>query len=160
MTNISSNFRIWLIALYELSDYVQNGLIGIVDFFTEEEYRTYHKYAITITNKIPSTNTELFKVRLVGFDIDKDKPFSLTVDNCRMDGLNSFYTTFSENPKEPNSFTVDHRAIAKDRTIIITLPFRLRNFVEFKEFINDLETNDDFRIDNYSFSLGRITKSN
>lgn len=149
--SISNNFRKWLIGI-ELS-FNPAGLIGIVDYYNDGKFTSNHRYVIAITDKIPQTNNELFKVRIYGFDADKDKPFSLTMINCRMHSLNYFYTTFSANPKEPNSFVIECMRFKKDNLVDMQIPFKLKNFIEFKEFANELSTTSDFIIDNYSYQL-------
>lgn len=146
-------------SFYELTKFRQNGLIGVVDYFTERDYDiSHHKYVFAITDRTPRTNNEIFKVKILGFDATDDKPFDVYVLNCRACMQNLFFATFSEIAKEPNTFVVEsEEVIMDDHLVTVRMPFKLRNFEDFRDFMACTYTSD-FIVDKYCHSLGVITK--
>lgn len=105
MFEISNNFSAWLMSLYELTKFRQNGLIGVVDYFTERDYDvSHHKYVFAITDRTPRTNNEIFKVKILGFDATDDKPFDVYVLNCRACMQNLFFCNIFGNCKRTKYF--------------------------------------------------------
>lgn len=156
---VSKNFSSWLMDLEKLVKFHQYGLIGVVDYFTECDYDiSHHKYVFAITDRIPITNNELFKVKILGYDASNDKPFDVFLSNCRTSKQNLFYATFSEVEKDPNTFIVESQEVVRNNHLVtIRMPFKLRNFEDFKDFIACTFTSD-FVVDRYCYSLGMIAK--
>lgn len=156
MFEVGKNFQTWLMSLEDQAKFHRYGLIGIIDYYTEQDYDISHNKYVFATDRVPETNTELFKVKIFGYDASADKPFDVFVSNCRTTRLNCFYTTFSEVVKEPNTFIVESQeVILNDHLTTVKLPFKLRNFVDFKDFNACLYTSD-FVLDKYSMPLGVI----
>lgn len=128
-----------------------NCMIGIVDFYGGSNDYKMHKYVMAITDKIPETVQDIFKVEFYSFNETKNKPFILTVTDFRNSIIQSFYTSFS-NPIGSNSFTINHNTIINNKTEIIPLKFELKNFVKLSEFMNSFN-DSEFSIDSYSYPI-------
>lgn len=133
-----------------LRDNVDNSLIGIIDFYDgSNDYKT-HKYVICITDTIPKTVHDIFKVYFYSFDETNSKPFIITdTDYCKVE-LQSFYTSFSSSGS--NSFTINYNTIINNKIKVLPLKFELKNFVKLSEFKKSFD-NSDFSIDSFSYSI-------
>ena len=133
-----------------LSKLQYNGMIGIVDYYDGSDDNKIHNYAIAIIDKIPKLNNEIFSVKLLGFNTSTNESFNINVVGFCNATASSFFTTFSNNLKEPNSFIVRHSTIINNKLKILPLIFRLKNFMSATEFMALVK---DFDIDLFSYSL-------
>ena len=128
-----------------------NCMIGIVDFYDGSNDYKIHKYVMAITDKIPETVQDIFKVEFYGFNETNSKPFILTVTDFRNSVIQSFYTSFS-NPVGSNSFTINYNTIINNKIKVIPLKFELKNFVKLSEFMKSFN-DSEFSIDSFSYSI-------
>ena len=127
-----------------------NCMIGIVDFYDGSNDYKIHKYVMAITDKIPETVQDIFKVEFYSFDETNSKPFILTDTDYYKIELQSFYTSFSSSGS--NSFTINYNTIINNKIKVIPLKFELKNFVKLSEFKKSFD-NSDFSIDSFSYSI-------
>ena len=126
-----------------------NCMVGIVDFYDGSNDDKMHSYVMAITDKIPETVQDIFKVDFYGFNETNNKPFIVT--DFQKSLVRSFYTSFS-NPFGTNSFTINHNTIINNKTEVIPLKFELKNFVKLSEFMNSFN-DSEFSIDLYSYPI-------
>lgn len=139
-----------LLKMFILSKLQYNGMIGIVDYYDGSDNNKIHNYVIAIVDKIPKLNNEIFSVKLFGFNTSANESFSINAVGLCNATASSFFTTFSDNLKEPNSFIVQHSIIINNKLKILPLIFRLKNFISVTEFMTLV---NDFDIDLFSYSL-------
>ena len=126
-----------------------NCMVGIVDFYDGSNDDKMHSYVMAITDKIPETVQDIFKVDFYGFNETNNKPFIVT--DFQKSLAKSFYTSFS-NPFGTNSFTINHNTIINNKIEVIPLKFELKNFVKLSEFMNSFNESE-FSIDSFSYPI-------